>query len=47
MMSSFLLVSTYWQVLITDKNLELVDDGIQYIIHVDKDSLDKSVKISF
>ena len=28
------------QVLITDGNLELVDGGVEYIIHVDKNKLD-------
>ena len=29
------------QVLITNGNLELVDDGVEYIIHTDKQILDQ------
>lgn len=42
--ASFLYMQTLelcWQVLITNGDLELVDDGVQFIVHADKDTLGK------
>lgn len=42
--TSFLYMQTpelHWQVLITNGDLELVDEGIQFIVHADQDTLGK------